>query len=145
MIEVIKVSGKSAPLSVRFTSSEKERLKILAGSKPLGVYIRERALVGEAEPRTAIRNPSQDAEALGQLLALLGQTRISSNLNQLAKAANMGALPVTQETEADIRQACEGIGEMRQLLLKALGMRVFEEVHKTPLPLAKIFNDAAQD
>jgi hypothetical protein len=79
---------------------------------------------------------------LGQLLALLGQSRLANNLNQLAKAANQGSLPVTAEIEAELQQACAHILEMRLLLLKALGIRVFEQL-KTPLPVVDFFNEAA--
>lgn len=44
----------------------------------------------------------------------MGQSRLSSNLNQLAKA-------VTPETEADLKQACREISALRADLLRALG------------------------
>lgn len=119
---------RSAPLSIRFTASEKARLRTLAGSAPLGRYIREQALGGDARPRAARRNPVRDAEPLGRLLALLGQSRLASNLNRLAKAANQGSLPVTEEVEADLRRACSDIFEMRALLLQALGLQIIAEV-----------------
>ncbi|MEM6496990.1 MAG: hypothetical protein AAF709_09730, partial [Pseudomonadota bacterium] len=61
--------------------------------------------------------------SLSRVLAALGQSRLSSNLNQLAKSANIGTLPVTQETEDDLRQACTDIALMRRELLQALGQR----------------------
>lgn len=133
---------RSAPLSVRFTEAEKARLRSLAGNKPLGLFIRERALGGEAEPRARVRQPLKDAEPLGRLLGLLGQSRLASNLNQLAKAANQGSLPLTAEVEAELRQACAEVHEMRLLLLRALGLKILDEVEgRTPLP--KIFGAAA--
>lgn len=137
-----KSSERAAPLSIRFTDSEKARLKDLAGSTPVGQYIRERVLEGTAGTRARVQAPVKDAEPLGQLLGLLGQSRLANNLNQLAKAANQGSLPVTAETEADLRQACADILEMRLLLLKALGVKVFEQL-KNPLPVVDFFNEAA--
>ncbi|EKS35361.1 plasmid mobilization relaxosome protein MobC [Afipia clevelandensis] len=134
---------RSSPLSVRFTDAEKARLRDLAGSKPLGQYIRDRALNGHSEPRAARSSPIRDAEALGRLLGLLGQSRLSSNLNQLAKAANLGSLPVSAETEAELRQACADVLEMRQLLLRALGLQIINEA-KSRLPVVEFFTEAAE-
>lgn len=130
-----KTPERSAPLSVRFTEAEKARLKALAGNQPLGLYIRERALGNDAEPRARVRQPIKHAEPLGRLLGLLGQSRLASNLNQLAKAANQGSLPLTVEVEAELRQACAEVHEMRLLLLRALGLKILDEVNEqTPLP-----------
>lgn len=133
---------RSTPLSVRFTETEKARLRALAGNRPLGLFIRERALGGDAEPRARVRQPVKDAEPLGRLLAPLGQSRLASNLNQLAKAANQGSLPVTAEVEAELRQACAEVHDMRLLLLRALGLKILDEAtERTPLP--EIFFAAA--
>lgn len=133
---------KSKPLSVRFTDAEKARLADLAGGVPLGQFIRERALGEATEARARVRQPLKDAEPLGRLLGLLGQSRLSSNLNQLAKAANQGSLPVTKEVEDDLRAACAGVFEMRALLLKALGLKILDEIKdRTPLP--GIFSEVA--
>lgn len=78
----------------------------------------------------------QDAEHVGQLLALLGQSRLGSNLNQLAQAARQGSLPVTPEVEEDLRRACATIFEMRALLLRALGLQIIGNA-SPPLPLVE--------
>ncbi len=62
-----------------------------------------------------------DHVILAQLLGALGKSRLASNLNQIAKAANIGALPVTEELEAELHTACAEIGEMRDTLMTALG------------------------
>lgn len=132
----------SKPLSIRFTDTEKARLRELAGTKSLGHFIRERALGSEADTRARVSRPVKDGEPLGRLLALLGQSRLANNLNQLAKAANHGSLPVTEETEADIRAACTQVFEMRLMLLRALGLKILGEVkYATPLP--ELFAQAA--
>jgi hypothetical protein len=110
------------PFSLRLTYAERARLEAEAGDKPLGAYIRER-LLGEhpAKRKKSTRRPEADQEALGRVLGALGSSRLSSNLNQLAKAVNTGSLPVTQETEADIRRACRDVVQMRIDLIRALG------------------------
>lgn len=120
-------TNRATPLSVRFTAAEKARLKELAGSMPIGQYIRAQSLQGNTVPRAARRSPVKDAEPLAQLLGLLGQSRLGSNLNQIAKAANQGSLPVTQEVEDDLRHACADVFEMRVLLLRALGLQIIED------------------
>jgi len=58
-----------------------------------------------------------------KVLAALGNSRLSSNLNQIAKAANRGALPVTEELSLDLQSACLDIRAMRMALMMALGFQ----------------------
>jgi hypothetical protein len=110
------------PFSLRLTYEERARLEAEADGKPLGAYIRERLLGDDVAPRTRRGNsPVKDKEALGRVMGALGASRLSSNLNQLAKAVNTGSLPVTPETEEELREACREIAELRADLLKALG------------------------
>lgn len=109
------------PFSIRLTFEERARLDVLRGNKPLSVYIREQLFGKDVAPRKREgSSPVHDAEALGRVLGALGQSRLSSNLNQLAKAVNMGSLPVTPETEADLAAACRDVAAMRVDLLRAL-------------------------
>jgi hypothetical protein len=61
-----------------------------------------------------------DKKALAECLSLLGQSRMASNLNQLAYQANIGALVVDDDTKAQITESYEAIKEMRALLVQAL-------------------------
>jgi hypothetical protein len=125
--EFRKAAGESPrkyppPFSLRLTAEERARLEREAAGKTLGAYIRERLLGEDAAPRKCKGNsPIKDHEALGRVLGALGQSRLSSNLNQLAKAVNTGSLPVTPETEAELRQACREVSDLRDELLRALG------------------------
>jgi hypothetical protein len=141
MSEPDKSPEKATPFSIRLTDSEKELLLGKAGKTPLGTFIRE-AILG-ASPRPLRQNPVKDGEPLGRILGLLGQSRMASNLNQIAKAANQGSLPVTKELEEDLHRACAEVFEMRLLLLQALGIRILDEVQRTPLPMVDFFNEAA--
>lgn len=111
---------RSNPLSIRFTEAEKAILREKAGGVPLGAFIRAAAL-GAGHPGHSA--PGRDRDALARLLGALGRSRLANNLNQLAKLANLGALPMTPETEGDLRRACAEISEMRRCLLEALGNR----------------------
>ena len=107
------------PFSLRLSFEERARLTEQAGGTPLGAYIRERLL---AEPTRRSRLTTADRQALLQVLGTLGQSRIANNLNQLAKQANLGTLPVTPVTEAELNGAAADIAAMREMLVKALGL-----------------------
>lgn len=112
------------PFSLRLTFEERAALEKAAGSRPLGAYIRSKLFQGSEAPRkarTRTRKPLKDDKALGTLLGMLGKARIANNLNQLAKAANSGSLPVTPDTEKAMRDACAAIQDMRNMLMHALG------------------------
>ncbi|MGJ0453944.1 MAG: hypothetical protein ACR65T_12065 [Methylocystis sp.] len=86
------------------------------------MHIRERLFGDDTAPRKRRGNSRvKDAEALGRVLGALGESRLSSNLNQLAKAVNTGSLPLTPETEADLKAACRDVAVMRADLMRALG------------------------
>jgi len=114
---------KPTPFSLRLSFEERARLEQDASGMALGAYIRDRLFGEDAAPRhTRGHFPVKDYAALGRVLAALGQSRLSNNLNQLAKAVNTGSLPVTPETEGDLRQACKDVQAMRRDLLIALGL-----------------------
>jgi hypothetical protein len=113
-----------APFSIRLSEEERQRLERAAAGMPLAAYIREKLLgqdVVHRRPRG--KNPVKDHRSLAAVLGALGQSRLSNNLNQLAKAAHVGALPVTPEVEDELREACIAIQGMRRDLLAALGVR----------------------
>lgn len=110
------------PFSLRLTFEERARLERDAAGMALGAYIRSRLFGDDVPPRrTRGKFPVKDKAALAKVLALLGDCRLSQNLNQLARAVNIGAFPVTPETDAELREACRAVNEMRDELLRALG------------------------
>lgn len=117
------------PFSIRFTESERARLDQEAGKRSLAAYIRLRLFADSVPSYRTKENsrkpkaPKIDQIALAKVLGALGQSRLSSNLNQIAKAANMGALPVTPELIKDLQDACVEIRAIRQMLVKALGLK----------------------
>lgn len=113
------------PLSFRLTEEERAALEKAAAGLPLSAYIRSRLFGPDVKPRrTQGKYPVKDHAVLARLLGQLGQSRLANNLNQLAKAVNTGSLPVTPETERDIKSACEDIRAVRSALLQALGQSV---------------------
>ena len=87
------------PFCFRLTPEERLRLEHDAGNMPLGAYVRSCIFApGHGRQRRLGKRPVKDQQALSRVLAELGQTHIANNLNQLARAANSGSLPVCQET-----------------------------------------------
>lgn len=113
------------PVSLRMTFEEKANLEKAAAGMPLSAYIRWN-LFDPASPPPQRRGafPVKDFRALAQLLAMLGQSRLANNMNQLAKAANSGSLPVTPETEEALLNAVREVAYMRTLLIQALDVDV---------------------
>jgi len=112
------------PFSIRLTEEEKRRLGQLAGSRPLSAFARDQLLGRQVRQRRhAGASPSIEAKAVADALATLGTSRLSQNLNQLAKAAHLGILPVTPSVGSELQEACVAVSEMRTALLDALGQR----------------------
>ncbi|MEM8974958.1 MAG: hypothetical protein AAGD43_23100 [Pseudomonadota bacterium] len=112
-----------SPVSLRLTQDERVKLEELADGMTLSAYIR--ACVFAKEERRRKRRPKsvvEDKKAIAEALALLGQSRIASNLNQLAYHANIGVLVEGDETVAQITEANDHLNAIRVLLLQALGV-----------------------
>lgn len=84
---------RSAPVSVRFLPDERAVVEQSARTMGLSVasFIRT-AILGAPGPR-AQRAPHVNAEELAKATAALN--KIGSNLNQLSRAYNSGASPIT--------------------------------------------------
>ena len=109
------------PFSLRLTTEERAKLETAAVGMPLGTYIKAKLFDGDLTPRrTRLRAPVKNHAALAQVLGMLGQMRLANNLNQLAKAANIGTLPLTPETEAELTRACAAVMAMKAELMRAL-------------------------
>lgn len=113
------------PLSIRLSEAERIELRYRAGRLSLGRYIKLVLFNGSAPiiPRRAHRSIAADEKQLAAILAWLGASRISSNLNQLAHAANIGVLPLDDQTRDTLLKACADIGKLRADLMEALGHR----------------------
>ena len=115
-----------SPASVRCTAEELEQIRAIADAQGITVSaLFRQAVLGEKQARRKhkrkARRPVKDKKELAKLFALLGKSRISSNINQLARAANSGSLILTPDTERSLKQACADIAYIRITLMKALG------------------------
>ena len=109
-----EAAPETKPFSIRFTVEEREYLERLAGPQRLGAFIRQRLLDDkQSKKRRVLRKPKVDDKNLAMVLSLLGDQRIASNLNQLAKHANMGTLDCDDATLAQIHEACAAMIAVR--------------------------------
>jgi len=121
--ERLAKAEKSSPFSMRLSAEERAFLEERAGGRPWAVYIRE-CVFGEAgSRRRSERRPKIEDQQLAGVLAELGRSRLASNVNQLAKSANMGALDVSEDVEQQLQDACAAILAMRDALIMALGLQ----------------------
>ncbi|MCB1681033.1 MAG: hypothetical protein KDI65_03790 [Alphaproteobacteria bacterium] len=114
------------PLSVRLSQEEREQLEQAAGDIPLGAFIRSFLPFDPTQRKRKLKSPIKDHKIIAQILAMLGQSRISSNLNQIAKALSSDSLLVTPDTEEIIQEACKAIIQMRDMLMRALNIKAQE-------------------
>lgn len=116
-----------SPIALRLTPEERARLEELATGMTLSAYIRSCVFAEEEKRRK--RKPTStvaDKKAVAEALALLGQSRIASNLNQLAYHANIGALAIGEAEKAQIGEAYSHVLSIRSLLMQALGKRCMQ-------------------
>ncbi|WIY52163.1 hypothetical protein O9Z70_11895 [Devosia sp. YIM 151766] len=113
-----------APFSIRLSETDRARLAMEAAGAPLGAYIKAKLLDGMPERRKRRKVLAiEDKKALARALALLGRSDLLRSLQDMARAAEIGALALTPETEAELLAAIALVQEIRSALLVALGHR----------------------
>ncbi|MCJ8310868.1 MAG: hypothetical protein HRU27_18050 [Rhizobiaceae bacterium] len=111
-------------VTIRLSIEDHEKLKAQADGTALSVYLRA-LILKQQLPKRKLRSTAsvEDRQAIAQLLALLGDSRIANNLNQLAYHANIGSLPIDDETKGQINEAYDHVLFIRNTLISALGMK----------------------
>lgn len=112
----------STRICLRLNDDEAARLSRMSAGMTVSAFVRERVFGEDGGRRKAKdRRPVASDVELAKALALLGQSRIANNLNQLAHHANAGTLIPDDEIIAKIDEAYAHVVEMRETLLAALG------------------------
>lgn len=116
--------SRPTPVSVRFSDEEREQLNKDAEGQSLNSYIKSRVF-DQAIPRKRKynRKPVTDMQLLAQTLSALGQTEAFKNLNTIIEQLENGTLVLTPEIEEQINVACLCVINMRNDLVKALGLK----------------------
>jgi hypothetical protein len=108
---------RTASILVRLTPEERAAAEAAASRAGLSVASYARGQMLGGPPPRAARRPPVEKEQLARILAQLG--KIGSNLNQIARASNMG-LFTTGDYEA-LRAETRGLMAARAALMDALG------------------------
>jgi hypothetical protein len=124
MTQTTKKTKRAAPFSVRLNDDERLALQNAAQGVSLGAYVKAKLFELPLETIPARnRAPIKDHISLSKVLAWFGSSRLPQNLNQLAKAANTGSLPILPETETALKFACEEVRDICRLIREALGFK----------------------
>ncbi len=118
-----EIKKYAPPFSVRLTLAERARLDKEAGQLPIGEYVRGRLFDTPDTRKRVYRRPVQDAKALGQVLAALGNSRMTGNIYQIVRAIHAGELAVTAEQQKNLEEVLVNVRDMRQWLMTALGLQ----------------------
>lgn len=109
------------PYSIRFSWEQRAELDRITQGQSWGSYIKEVLFL--IKKRVSRQYSELDWQLIAKLLGALGKSRLSSNLNQLARAVNSGSLPVNEGVSKAILQACRTIEWMRITLIEAMGIK----------------------
>lgn len=123
----IKPSAKrrkpKGTISLRVSAAERATLERAAAGMPLSAYVRERVFGEDVTPRrTRGKHPVKDYEALGRVMAGLGRSGLSQDLNAALSHVEAGRILASAGLDDELRQACADIAAMRRDLITALGL-----------------------
>jgi len=122
--EFDKATKHPPPFSIRFSWDQRAELDRLSDGQSLGGYLKDILFVKKQRPYSnGYASKAQDRKTLAKLLGALGNSRIASNINQLAKAANSGSLPVNEEVVSAIMRAVHAIDWMKITLIEGMGLK----------------------
>lgn len=65
-----------------------------------------------------------DKQTAAKILALMGKSRLFSNINQMAHAIHCGTLKLTPQLEATILELADDVAFIRSALMQILGKKV---------------------
>lgn len=117
------------PFSLRLSEAERAHLTAQANGAPLAAYVKAKLFENASLPRkTRAGRTIQDRQAFAQALALLGKSDLAKNVASLARAAEIGALPVDPDTEAKLLIVCDHVRHIRAMLMVGLGLSS-QQVH----------------
>lgn len=118
-------------LQICLNQEQREKLEKWADGRPIAAYIKDVLFVEERKPERSHGIILEDKKLFAKALGVLGQSRLASNLNQLAHAVNRGCLPVNQETQQAIFKACTSVIYMRDSFMKAMGLKTGSKAKPT--------------
>ena len=117
-------NNKTKHIPFRVSEDDYARLLAAAGDMPVSAYIRARLF--DEDMKAARKNnktPQAEQKILVSMLSELGKSRLSQNINQIAKAVNCGMVLMPDEAITVLADAQTEIKVLRTALLSALGKK----------------------
>ena len=126
--ELDRKPALTKPISIRLTQEEIIELKRLSGELSVSEYVRRQLFCGSAtakcENTSDMRlTPQARQRLLAQILMRLGQLDTIKNTNLLIEGIKTGLIDVSPEVLSEFSALHREIQNLRQDLLKALGLR----------------------
>lgn len=118
--KVTKRKKRRSPLTIRLTDEQWEDLEQLSQGISYGAYAKDCMFNTK---RASKRSAVQDYELLARLLAALGQSELFGKLDRLIELSEQGNLNLPKDAEFELGLACACVIEMRDKLIKALGLQ----------------------
>jgi hypothetical protein len=120
----VRHKKRPAPISLRLSCGEREKLESLAGSQSLNGFIRQQLFGSDVRPRRRVsEHVLADRKLAAQILRAMGQWDMRWALQELDLAVRDGVLHLDDTTCAALRQACADVAAMRRHLVRALGLK----------------------
>lgn len=119
-----KPAKRPAPIAFRVSAEERAELVERAQGQSLNAYVRQ--LVFGQKAKRYRSAPTIDHAILAQVLGTIGQLDLARRLKVLSEAAAVGALPVSDETEEQLRAACAAVIAVKAELMRGLGYKDIE-------------------
>lgn len=117
-------NNKTRYIPFRVSEDDYARLLAAAGDMSVSAYIRARLFDEDMKAaRKKNKIPQAEQKILVALLSELGKSRLSQNINQIAKAVNCGMVLMPDEAITQLADAQTEIKALRTTLLSALGKK----------------------
>ena len=110
---------RRSPLTIRLSDAQWDELEQASQGMSYGAYAKDCMF---AQQRARKGSAVQDYELLARVLAELGQSELFSKLDTLIELAERGELSLSPDAEFELGLACACVIEMRDQLIRALGL-----------------------
>lgn len=114
-------------LTIRVSDKQRALLAHRAGNRPVSDYIRHKLDIADSSKQTRSYKPQADAALAAKILAALGSSELAASMRDIAEAARNGALEDSDDLRLSLHAACLTIEQMRDDLVRALGLKVGAE------------------
>lgn len=115
---------RMAPLSVRLSKEQRERLERDAMGMALNAYVLSKLFEDEGKPNRRRKKPTKRDKAIARALRRLGGCGIVTYLVSQILAVEEGRLILSDDEEKDLREAHAEFYALRRDLVEAMGLEI---------------------